>query len=72
MFKYMLQDVVDMPRIQITLTKDQLELIESFRGRMGNTQAEIVRNIILAWLAEKSFISDSVKKSHEKLYSNRR
>jgi len=29
---------------------------------MGNTDADIVRNIVLAWLAEKSFISEEGKK----------
>jgi len=57
-----------MPKIQITLTEDQIKLIESFKGKMGNTQAEIIRNICLAWLSEKSFISDSVKKSNKGLY----
>ena len=29
---------------------------------MGDTDAEIVRNLIVAWLSEKSIISESVKK----------
>ena len=49
------------PKVQITLSDDQLRLVELFRGKMGDSQATIVRNIVLAWLAEKSFISDSVK-----------
>lgn len=28
---------------------------------MGETDAEIVRSIVIAWLAEKSFISTAVK-----------
>ena len=50
-----------MPKVQITLSREQLEMIEKFIGTMGNTQATVVRNIVLAWLAEKSFISDKVK-----------
>lgn len=37
-------------------------MIEKFQGEMGKTDAEIVRNIAIAWLSEKSFISDVVKK----------
>ena len=29
---------------------------------MGNDDAEIVRNIVLSWLAEKSMVSSAVKK----------
>jgi hypothetical protein len=55
-----------MPKIQVTLSREQLEMIEKFRGTMGNTQATVARNIILAWLAEKSFISDTVKGKEKK------
>jgi hypothetical protein len=40
-------------------------LIEVFRGIMGSEDAEIVRNIVLAWLAEKSVVSSKVKKTVE-------
>jgi len=50
-----------MPKIQITLSREQLEMIERFIGTMGNTQATVARNIILAWLSEKSFITETVK-----------
>ena len=32
------------------------------KGSLGNTDADIVRNIVLAWLAEKSFISEEGKR----------
>jgi hypothetical protein len=32
------------------------------KGSLGTTDADIVRNIVLAWLAEKSFISEEAKK----------
>jgi hypothetical protein len=48
-------------RVQVTFTREQWSLIEHFRGVMGNDDAEIVRNIVLAWLAEKSVISTHVK-----------
>jgi len=52
-------------RVMITLTKRQLMLIERLRGEMGDNDATIIKNIVLAWLAEKSFISDSVKNRKE-------
>ena len=48
-------------RVQVTFTGEQWSLIERFRGVMGNDDAEIVRNIVLAWLAEKSVISTHVR-----------
>ena len=48
-------------RVQVTFTAEQWKLIERFRGVMGNDDAEIVRNIVLAWLAEKSILVSSVK-----------
>ena len=53
-------------RVQVTFTEEQWNLIEKFRGVMGNDDAEIVRNIVLAWLAEKSVITSSVKEKMEK------
>ena len=48
-------------RVQVTFTEEQWTLIEKFRGVMGTEDAEIVRNIVLTWLAEKSVISAFVK-----------
>ncbi|WP_175059282.1 CopG family transcriptional regulator [Thermococcus sp. 2319x1] len=49
-------------RIHVTFTKKQWELIENFRGVLGQNDAEIVRNIVLSWLSEKSIVSTTVKK----------
>jgi hypothetical protein len=49
-------------RIQVSFTERQWELISHFKGEFGNTDSEIIRGIVLSWLAEKSFISSSVKK----------
>ncbi|MBI5000448.1 MAG: CopG family transcriptional regulator [Euryarchaeota archaeon] len=48
-------------RVQVAFTMSQWKLIENFRGEFGEGDADIVRNIILAWLAEKSFISTVAK-----------
>ena len=52
-------------RVQVSFTEDQWKLIEKFKGIMGNDDAEVVRNIVLAWLAEKSVITETVKKGAE-------
>jgi len=50
-----------MKRVQVSFTEEQWKLIERFRGVMGTDDAEIVRNIVLSWLAEKSLIASAVK-----------
>jgi hypothetical protein len=49
-------------RVQVTFTEEQWSFIERFKGFMGSDDAEIVRNIVLAWLAEKSVVAEGVKK----------
>lgn len=49
-------------RVQVTFTAEQWGLISKLKGELGNTDAEISRNIVISWLSEKSFISTSVKK----------
>jgi len=44
-------------RVQVVFTHHQWSMIENLRGEFGEGDAEIVRNIVIAWLAEKSFIS---------------
>ena len=53
-------------RVQVSFTLRQWKLIEKLQGEMGMTDAEIIRNIVIAWLSEKSFISSIVKKEKMK------
>jgi len=48
-------------RVQVVFTDGQWDLISNLRGEFGEGDADIVRNIVLAWLAEKSLISTNVK-----------
>lgn len=52
----------DSKRVQVSFTKKQWELIKNLKGEFGNADADIVRNLALAWLSEKSLISSSAKK----------
>lgn len=53
-------------RVQVSFTKGQWLLIKRFKAAMGDSDADIVRNIVLAWLAEKSIITTDVKRKMEK------
>jgi metal-responsive CopG/Arc/MetJ family transcriptional regulator len=48
-------------RIQVILTKEQYELIQQLKGELGSSDSEVVRNIIIAWLSEKSLLSAKLK-----------
>lgn len=48
-------------KIQVSFSDKQAELISKLKGEFGNTETEVVRGIVIAWLAEKSFISTIVK-----------
>ena len=49
-------------RVQVTFTNEQWQILNKLKGELGNTDSEMVRNIVIAWLAEKSVISDILKK----------
>jgi hypothetical protein len=48
-------------KVQVTFSDRQLDLIQKFRGELGESDSEVVRGIVISWLAEKSFISTVVK-----------
>lgn len=40
-------------KIPVTFNQQQIELIEEFTGMMGNTKAEIIRNMVINWLLQQ-------------------
>jgi uncharacterized protein MJ0986 len=48
-------------KIQVSFSDKQIALLGHFKGELGETDADIVRNIVIAWLSEKSFISTMIK-----------
>ncbi|MFH1248579.1 MAG: hypothetical protein V1660_00310 [archaeon] len=40
-------------KIPVTFNSEQLALIEKFNGVMGNTRAEVIRNIVINWLLQQ-------------------
>lgn len=55
-------------KIQVSFSDKQMELLEHFKGELGETDAEIIRNIVIAWLAEKSFITTIAKQRLTETY----
>jgi len=48
-------------KIQVSFSDNQIRLLERLKGEFGETDADVVRSVVLAWLAEKSFISTVIK-----------
>lgn len=47
-------------KIVVTLPDETYKLMKHLEG-MGNKDGEIVRNLVISWMAEKSMISTSAK-----------
>jgi|Deesub1362B_J571_1020462.scaffolds.fasta_scaffold02209_10 metal-responsive CopG/Arc/MetJ family transcriptional regulator len=46
-----------MKRITVNLPDDLWEVIETnLKGKLGNKDGEIIRNIVIAWLSDKSYL----------------
>lgn len=45
-------------KVQVTFTSGQWKLIEKLRGTIGDNDSEIVRNIVISYLSEKSYIKE--------------
>lgn len=52
-------------RVQVSFTEKQWELIKNLQGELGNSDSDLVRSIVIAWLTEKSFVSNSAKRKME-------
>ena len=48
-------------KIQVSFSDKQIELLDMFKGEFGETGADVVRGIVLAWLSEKGFIGTLIK-----------
>ncbi|WP_296791342.1 CopG family transcriptional regulator [uncultured Methanobrevibacter sp.] len=52
-------------RIQVNFTDEQYDLLQKLKGELGSSDSDVVKNITISWLTEKSFISTTLK---EKLF----
>jgi hypothetical protein len=48
-------------KVQVSFSDKQVELLGKLKGEFGDTEANVVRGIVISWLAEKSFISTVAK-----------
>ena len=51
-------------KVQVTFSNGQWKLVEKMKGVLGDTDSEVVRNIVLAYLSEKSYVKDEVLKKN--------
>lgn len=49
-------------RILVTLTDEQREIVRSLVGPLGGSEAEVIKSIFIAWLSEKSVLTEVIKK----------
>ena len=47
-------------KVLVTFSKDQYQIIQKFKGKVGSTDAEVVRNIFIAYLSEKTYLKGMV------------
>lgn len=47
-------------KIQVTFSNGQWKLIEKLKGTIGDKDSEIIRNIVISYLSEKSYIKQEV------------
>lgn len=52
-------------KIVVTMPEETYKLMKHLEG-MGEKDAEIVRNIVISWMAEKSMISTAAKQKMAK------
>ena len=52
-------------RVQVIFTREQYEILQKLKGEMGSSDSEVVRNIVLNWLMENSFISSTIKSKYQ-------
>lgn len=55
----------DKKRIQVTFSNSQYEVIKKLKGELGVTDSEVVRNVVINWLIDKSFLSTKIKAKME-------
>ena len=55
-------------KIQVIFTNDQWHVVDKLRGKMGESDADLVRNIVISWLSEKSLMTSDQQASGGKFY----
>ncbi len=45
-------------KVQVTFSDGQWKIIEKLKGTIGDSDSEVIRNIVIAYLSEKSYIKE--------------
>jgi hypothetical protein len=53
-------------KVQVTFSDGQWELIKKLKGSIGDNDSEIVKNIVISYLSEKSYIKEEVFNKEQK------
>ncbi len=51
---------VNMKRVMVNFTDEQWDLLKKFKGILGNSDSQIIRTIVIAWLSEKTYLKDQM------------
>ena len=54
-----------MKRVMVNFTDEQWNLLEKFRGVFGQSDSEIVKYIVMAYLSEKSYVKKASEEDKE-------
>jgi len=47
-------------KVLVTFSKDQYAMLSKFKGKAGNSDAEVVRNLLIAYWSEKTYLKGLV------------
>jgi hypothetical protein len=53
-------------KVQVTFSNGLWKLINKLRGTIGDNDAEIIKNIVISYLSEKSYIKEETFKKNKK------
>jgi len=53
-------------KVQVTFSDGQWKVIKKLKGTIGETDSEIIRNIVIAYLSEKSYIKEETLNKEDK------
>ncbi|MGQ9722551.1 MAG: CopG family transcriptional regulator [Candidatus Jordarchaeum sp.] len=51
-----------MKRVLVSLPNGVKEMIDELKGKMGESDSEVIRTIVIAYLSEKGFLSKKREK----------
>jgi hypothetical protein len=49
-------------KVQVTFSDGQWKLIEKLKGILGETDSEVIRNLVMSYLSEKSYVKEQALK----------